>query len=145
MTDEASAFVAGKSIMIETADDGLEAGTLVGASMFGLLYRATHRMEPVPVSDEEREEILAEADIEEDAEDVEITRTAMMPLARTVLTLLPWTEVKKVELAEELLEDATLREFREALDVMDRIEPDDDLSDDLDLDDDGDEDSDGDD
>lgn len=124
----ASGFVAGTGIVIET-QDGLEAGDLVGASMWGVIFRATHRMDTRELEPDEVSELEDEEG--ELPEGAIVTRTEMVPLARSVLTLLPWSEVKKIELAEEYLEEGVLRDFREALDVEEGIPSDLDLDEDL--------------
>jgi hypothetical protein len=123
-----SAFVGGESpVMIET-QDGLDAGLLVGVSPFGVVFRATHRMVEKDLTEEEREEVGL---TEEDSE-VSATKPTMELLGRPVLTMLPWQEIKRIELATELEEDAVIRTFREQLDVEDGIPADLELDDDLD-------------
>jgi hypothetical protein len=125
MDDGTSSFELGAGVMIETEDGGVEVGDLVGASMFGIIFRATHRLTTEELSDEEAEAALESQGLEllegEDAARVTVTETRLKPLTRSVLTMLPWSFVKRIELAEEYIQEGTLSEFKDALELDDGI------------------------
>jgi hypothetical protein len=115
-------FPQGSGVMIELEDGGLEAGDLQGANGYGVVVRITHRLKTTRISDpEERQAILDAAGIDlEDVDEANLSETRLVPLARPILTLLPWPRIERVELASDLMEEAEVRGFQLQLDELDQ-------------------------
>lgn len=96
--DELDSFNEGDGIIVET-DSTIEVGLFVGASKEGIIIRATHRAVP-------------EIDAEEGG-------AMLKPLARTILTFIPWRRVEKMESKAEWDEEVQASHFIHMLSQVD--------------------------
>lgn len=96
--DEFDSFSEGDGVIIET-NSNVEVGLFVGVSKEGLIIRATHRAVP---------EI-----------DAETGGPMIKPLARTILTFIPWRRVEKIELKAEWDEEIQTAHFINMLSQVD--------------------------
>lgn len=92
------AFNEGDGIIIET-NSTIEVGFFVGVSKEGIILRATHRAVP---------EI-----------DAEIGGPMLKPLARTILTFIPWHRIEKFESKAEWDEEIQAAHFINMLSQVD--------------------------